>query len=294
MKGSMKAGAVLAGGIAASAAGAVAIGRAIWRRETERAVERLDAAARAGPSPRTGRFSPDELTALPPCAARYFEFALAPGQPLIRRARVAQEGDFLLPAAGWRPFAAVEHFSVRPPGFVWDATIGMAPLVPVHVRDSYLDGEGRTSGKAAALVPLVDQHGGREMASASLLRHLAESPWFPTALLPSAGVSWAPRDDHTARATLADGSVTVWADFSFGSDGEVIGVAALRYRTVDGRQVPTPWSGRFWDYERVHGMMVPRRGEVGWVLPEGRQPYWRGRVTELDYEPTPAEHGGRV
>jgi hypothetical protein len=30
-------------------------------------------------------------------------------------------------------------------------------------------------------------------------------------------------------------------------------------------------------------MQVPTRGEVAWLPPEGKQPYWRGHVTELDY-----------
>ncbi len=51
-----------------------------------------------------------------------------------------------------------------------------------------------------------------------------------------------------------------------------------RYRDVDGKCVPTPWEGHFRQYERVEGVMVPREGEVAWILPEGRLSYWRGRV----------------
>ena len=31
-------------------------------------------------------------------------------------------------------------------------------------------------------------------------------------------------------------------------------------------------------------MTVPLDGEVSWLLPEGPKPYWRGRITRLDYE----------
>jgi hypothetical protein len=31
-------------------------------------------------------------------------------------------------------------------------------------------------------------------------------------------------------------------------------------------------------------MRIPQRGEVAWLLPEGPQVYWRGRVTEIHFE----------
>lgn len=34
------------------------------------------------------------------------------------------------------------------------------------------------------------------------------------------------------------------------------------------RYVPTPWQGRFWNYEERGGMRVPLYGEVAWMLPE--------------------------
>ncbi len=54
-----------------------------------------------------------------------------------------------------------------------------------------------------------------------------------------------------------------------------------RGRTVDGEVVPTPWQGRFWNYDERGGMWVPLDGEVAWLLPEGAKPYWRGRITEI-------------
>jgi len=32
------------------------------------------------------------------------------------------------------------------------------------------------------------------------------------------------------------------------------------------------------------GMTVPLAGEVAWMRPEGRKPYWRGNITMLTYE----------
>ncbi len=285
MKHWARVGAVALGGIAAGAAAAAMAGGILWDRETARAVRRLGSSGLgAGAEPVS--FSPDQLAGLPAPVRRYFEFALTPGHPLPRGARLVQQGEFLSrPDGAWSPFTAVEHFSVTPPGFVWDASIRIAPLVAVRVRDSYLEGEGAMLGKLGGLVPVVDVRGGPEIAEAALQRYLAEAVWLPTALLPGAGVAWTPVDETTARATLADRGTSAWIDFRFGSRGEIVGTSTDRYRITDGRAARTPWVGRFGSYERVAGMMVPREGEVAWAPSEGRLPYWRGRVTAFAYEP---------
>lgn len=53
---------------------------------------------------------------------------------------------------------------------------------------------------------------------------------------------------------------------------------------VGGRVVPTPWDGRWSGYRLRDGMTAPRCGEVAWVEPNGKQPSWRGTVTERNYE----------
>lgn len=274
-------GAVAVGGVAAVATAALR-----WDRATARAVRRLSPSA---PDAETtpAAFSPDQLAGLPAPVARYFAFALTPGQRFVRSARVEHSGQFLIRPGRWRPFTSVEHFAVRPPGFVWDAAIRMAPFVTTRVRDGYVDGEGAMYGAVAALVPVVDQRGTREMAAASLHRFLAEAPWVPTTLLPTAGVVWTAIDDSTARATLTDRGTTVSADFSFAPRGEVVRVSAERYRDVGGTLVRTPWVGHFQSYARAQGMMVPMAGDVGWDLPDGRLSYWRGRVTRVEYEFAP-------
>ncbi|MFL5576704.1 MAG: DUF6544 family protein, partial [Gemmatimonadaceae bacterium] len=220
---------------------------------------------------------------------RYFELALTPGQPLVRRARIEWAGEFhARPDGPWSPFTAVQHFSVRPPGFVWDADIRMARLLPTRVRDGYLRGEGTMLGRVAGLVTVVDQRGTPEMAAGTLSRYLGEAVWLPTALLPSAGVSWAPIDERSARATLTDGVTTVSLDVRFGPRGEIAAVSAMRHRDVDGTPVLTPWRARLTaDYMRVDSMKIPRGGEAEWVLPEGPLPYWRGHVVGADYEYAP-------
>jgi hypothetical protein len=48
--------------------------------------------------------------------------------------------------------------------------------------------------------------------------------------------------------------------------------------------VLTPWVGRFRDYHRVAGMMVPGWSEIGWVIDGEWVPYWRGRNVQSRFD----------
>jgi hypothetical protein len=270
--------------VIAGVGGALAFADYRWRSQSARFVERLGRVAAANAH---AVFSPAELDPLPAPVARYFRAVLRDGQPLVRHARLVQEGDFLVRPTpdGWRPFRATQHFAVQPAGFVWDARMRMAPGVAIRVRDAFVDGTGSMHASVLGLFTMLSVEGTPAIAAGALHRYLAEAAWFPTALLPSQGVVWTPIDDSTARATLAAAGTTVWLDFHFAPDGLVRSVfTPERARDVDGRAVPTPWQGRFLEYAERSGMRIPVRGEVEWFLPEGPLVYWRGRITEIAYD----------
>lgn len=270
--------AAVAGGAAGLAGGAVAIGNVLWRRASDRAFRSLEPAPADSNPP---VFSIASLVGLPEPVARYFQFALTPGQPIRSHFEFEQEAEFRAGGfdAPWCPLTARQRFSTQPPGFVWDARIRMAPLVEVRVRDSYLDGVGAMRGRMAGIVPVADQSGTPELAAGALHRYLAEAVWFPTALLPEQGVSWAPIDGRSARATLTDGAATVSMDFQFAETGEIVqGYTPERFRDVKGTGVPTPWLCKYRGYVQRNGTRIPGEGEVAWVLPDGVLSYWRGKV----------------
>ena len=229
-------------------------------------------------------FDAARLEGLPAPVARYFAFALSPGQRIIARAHLLSAGTFAAKPNAWAPFTAEQNVRTDPPEFVWNARIAMMPLVAVRVRDSYVGGEGSMRAAVAGIVPIVNQHGTPEMAAASLQRYLAEAVWYPTALLPSDHVSWSAIDETSARVTLTDRRTTVSLDVTFGARGEIETVSTMRYRDVKGTPVLTPWIGHHRDYQRLGEMMIPTSGEVAWVLPTGPEPYWRGRITSATFD----------
>ena len=73
--------------------------------------------------------------------------------------------------------------------------------------------------------------------------------------------------------------------FHFGEDGLITSARAedRGYAGPDGI-VPMPWEGRWKNYQKRAGMLVPIEGEVVWIMDGQPRPYWRGTITGLTYE----------
>jgi hypothetical protein len=271
-------------GLAALIAAAIAYGMHRWNGETEELRARLES-TRVHPGP--GRFHVSDLEGLPAPVQRYFRAALTDGQRMIAAVSIQHAGTFNMSETGedWKPFTSNQRVITRRPGFDWEARIAMAPGLDALVHDSYIGGEGILHASLFGLFSIVNMRGTPEVAQGELMRFLAESAWYPTALLPGQGARWEAVDDSSARVTIEDGGLSLTMLFRFGTDGLITSALAEdRMRTVGNVVVPTEWEGRWSSYERRDGMMVPIAGEVAWILPEGRKPYWRGSITGIRHE----------
>ena len=280
--------ATAAGAMALAVVAVNAVGARHWDRRTRGLIDRLDAGRL---SSRAARYDEAELEGLPPVVQRYLRAVLVPGQPIMVAADLRHRGEFNLGQTTdrWKPFTSEQHVVVRRPGFVWNGCIQATIGVPVRVHDAYIAGEGLLRPAVFGLVTLVDMRGSGELARGELMRYLAETPWYPTALLPSQGVHWQAVDEHSARVSLQDGEIGADLLFRFGADGLVESVyATQRGRTVGKIIVPTPWEGRWSNYQLRGGMKVPMDGEVAWLTEAGRKSYWRGTLTFLQHEPSAA------
>jgi uncharacterized protein DUF6920 len=228
-----------------------------------------------------------ELGDVPEPVRRYLRQAIPSGIPPVSMVRVLSRGQFLVrPPSGWGPFRATQVFSVRPPAFVWDARIRFMPGMTVRVRDAFAEGKGSTHAALFGAFPFLAADGAGALAIAALQRYLAETVWFPQALLPANGVRWSAIDGSSARATLAAVGVEAGLEFRFGDDGMVREVfAAERGRSVGKVLIPTPWRGRHEAYREMAGSVIPTRAEVEWELPEGPRPYWRGEIDDVQHDP---------
>lgn len=230
---------------------------------------------------RSQRVDLTAIDALPGPVRRYLETALTDGQAMLTEARLYHRGKFNMgkKADKWKTFTSDQLVVTRRPGFDWHGRIG-----PVRVHDAYIEGEGVLHAALFGVLTLVKMRDSRDLAQGELMRFLAEAVWYPTVLLSGKGVRWEAVDGRSARATIADGPHEVSLLFTFGDDGLVETVSAdARGRMARGKFEPTPWQGRFWNYEERDGMQVPLDGEVAWMMPEGPKPYWRGHLKDISY-----------
>jgi len=229
----------------------------------------------------------ENLAELPDPVEKYFRLVLVYGQPRIRLARFTQRGELRINEQSdkWSRFSASQVVAAGPPGFVWNARVSVAPLLHVRVRDGYVAGRGSGAVTLLSALTVASESDRPELNSGALHRYLAEAVWYPTALLPSAGVEWSAIDSTRALATLTDSDVSVSLEFRFNDVGEVTGIyAAERWGRFGDTYELVPWEGRFGSYTRKQGVLVPTTGEVGWHRAGGFWPFWKGEVLYLDYD----------
>jgi hypothetical protein len=275
---------VAIGVFGAAALGLAAYGRARWAGSTRTLLGRLEAARLP---PTASHYDAHELEGLPAPVQRYFRAVLKDGQRIIVAATVEHTGSFNQSQNDekWKPFTSQQRVVTRRPGFLWDAHVEIVPGLAVRVHDAYVGGEGILRAAVLGLFTVAELHGPGHIAHGELIRFFAEAAWYPTALLPSQGVRWAAVDDHSAKATLVDGTLSVTMLFSFNAASLIESVyIEARGATVGKAIVMIPWEARVSNHQDRTGMRVPLTGEASWLPPQGRRPYWRGTIASLAYE----------
>ena len=263
-----------------SALCALQLGLRRFDRLVKRDVEAL--LARATTTAGEAVVTEEMLKELPEPVRRYLKHTGIVGKPSVDTVYLEQKGQMYLGAGqGWVPLDAEEHYTVQPPGFVWDVTIHQGPLPIARGRDKYAGGEGRMLIKAGSLFTVVDDKG-PEMDQGSMMRYLSEMIWFPTAFLDD-NISFEPIDDESARVTLTDGGKSVSATMYFDEEGKVTDFVAKRYRTVEGGYDLETWSAPVYEYGELAGLKLPLRGGAVWNLPEGDLKYADITITHLEY-----------
>lgn len=232
--------------------GVVMLGKVRLGRDIASRVDTLLLAATPSPSK---KYHSTDIRELPEPVTRYFDAVLEEGQEHVRSVQLEQRGEFRMGgrSGSWKPMRATQDYTTSPPGFVWDATIEVVPFIPARVVDAYERGKGSLRARVLSTIPVATADSSPEMDEGELLRYLGEAVWFPTALLPTAGVGWEPSDDHSARATIKDCGNTASLVFHFD------------------------------DYQWHDGLCIPMKASVEWHLPSGDLSYWRARLTAITY-----------
>lgn len=248
--------------VAGAFAAAVVYGDYLFALENETQIENLLNRTRQSPA------DPVEsavFSGLPRPVRRYFGYALVKRRTYIRSAHVTFSGLFrTAPEQPWLPIQGQEVFCTKPPGFVWTASMKIAPGVWIEMRDRYMDRRGHILAKFYSVIPMTDMQG-KMLDPSNLFRFFSEAPWFPTALLPGLHIQWEAIDDRSARAFFSDGSLRASAAFFFDDEGKITRITTKdKYREVNGRPRPAAWTGSYGKYREINGVRVPTEVAAAW------------------------------
>jgi len=245
----------------------------------------IDLLSREGREANTKIFHLSDLKELPEPVQKYFRHVLKDGQDHIKFVRLKQEGKFRMKDnQPWLPITAEQYFTTQRPAFLWKVYLKMNPLVWIEGRDMYHRGKGEMLIKALSIVNVVDAYG-KEMDISSLLRFLAEAPWFPTVLLPNDYIKWEEIDSHSARVFIEDAGYSASGIFTFNESGEIVKFESNdRFMEVNGKYLRETWSGYFGNYREINGIKIPTEGEVEWNLPDKDLPYAKLEIIDIQYD----------
>jgi len=201
----------------------------------------------------------------------------------IKTVRLKQEGQMRTKKDGpWMPTTAEQYFTVDEPGFVWIADVKMAPFVHLSGIDTYKSGKGFMKIKLFSLIPVVNASGA-EMDSSTMMRYLAEMPWFPSAAL-SPFIKWEGIDENSAQAVMSYNGISVSGVFTFNKDGDISSFKGKRYREVNGDYQLSDWGGRYSGFKEFDGWRIPRNSSVIWYEKNGEEFNWyEFRISEIQY-----------
>ena len=255
---------------------ALTVGRIAFARRIAREVDQLFAAAKGRPR----IVVEQDILDLPAPVQRWLRASNVLGTPYPVIVRLRQEGEFRMgEEKEWMPFSAEEYYTTDPPGYLWSARFTMAPLLAVSGRDRYAEGRASIQMRILSLITVANDSS-PDLNQGAMLRFLNETMWFPAGIL-SPYITWQPKDDRSAIATMSYGGVTASATFMFDDRGRLTDMTAERFDTA--KKAILPWSTPITDYAEFGGIKVPVEGAGVWYYDTGQFPYIRLRVTDLEY-----------
>ncbi len=207
-------------------------------------------------------YDPAMLAGLAEPAQRFFNFAIAPGTPLLTVAEIDMIGQLSL---GSRETPNYQQMKARqilaaPVGFVWK--LRLPGVMSVSGSDSGL----WTRFRMLALFPVARLGGNADHRRAAFGRYVAEALfWTPAALLPSPWVAWDKLGEHSARVTVSHMGLTQAVEVELDGEGRPLKVYFMRWSDANPEKQYRlqPFGGNLSDFREVQGFRLPFNVEAG-------------------------------
>ncbi len=225
----------------------------------------------------------DMLSPFPAVVQKWLVRSGIVGKDRITTVRLKQKGQMRLkPSGNWLPFEAQQYFTVDEPAFLWTTQVQMWPLIKLSGRDKFENGEGNMNIKLLSLFNVVREAGNEKINSATMVRYLAETSWFPSAAL-SEYIKWEGIDSTSAKAIMTFNDISVMGIFTFDKNGDMISFAADRYFNSDSGAVTEKWLVQSEAWREFEGVRIPCKSKVTWKLTTGDFSWAEIELTEVEY-----------
>lgn len=229
------------------------------------------------------RYDPKMVADLPEPAQRFFNFAIAPGTPLLPVVEIEMGGQLSLGSRDSPNYQTMEADQIlaAPHGFVW--RLNLPGIVPVSGSDS----GSWTRFRILGLLPVARMGGDPDHTQSAYGRCVAESVfWAPAAVLPGPGVVWDGVDSNTACVTVNRGALSQTVNVKVDADGRPVEVSFLRWSNAnsDKEYRLQPFGGSLSDFRGVQGYRLPFKVEAGNMFDtDDYFAFYRAEVTEIRF-----------
>ncbi len=208
------------------------------------------------------KYNPKIVAELPEPAQRFFNFAIAPGTPLLPVAEIDMGGLFSLGTRDNPNYQIMDAQQIlaSPHGFVW--RLNLRGRVPVSGSDS----GNWTRFRILGLIPVARMGGDLDHAQSAYGRYVAESVfWTPATVLPGPGVVWEGVDSNSARVTVSHGALSQTVNIRVNANGQLVEVFFSRWSNAnsDKEYRLQPFGGTLSDFREVQGYNLPFKVEAG-------------------------------
>lgn len=92
---------------------------------------------------------------------------------------------------------------------------------------------------------------------------------------------WFPINEHTAKLTFDYQGISLFYFVTFNTIGEITQMETKRYINKDKMET---WIGKFGNYQKINGVIIPKSVEAIWKLEKGEISYAKFRVTNIFYD----------
>jgi hypothetical protein len=214
------------------------------------------------------------LAPLPPPVQRYLRFMGVVGRPRAWSLRARFVARFRRAPGPWLACEALQYDTRLRISRLFYMQLNLHGVLPVTVRDTYLQGRGVMSAKAFDWFRVAEGTG-NELDLGELVTYLNDAILMAPSLLLGPETTWRAVDADSFDVSLNDGGLSVTARVWLDESGAPRDFSTTDrfFDAPDGKRIRTEWRTPISGWQDAGGRKLPRRAQAVWMLPGGPFPY---------------------